>query len=146
MVWAVLDCEGIQTSKEHMCIRAMYILLEDEITDKFIEFVPCLDIKEINIKYKKAFNYCKHRIHKLNYYPEIMSGPCFSASTELKRFIRHNNITMIYFKGGQMEHRLCKFIGVPSFNIERFGAPKVNSHDPRIEVQSHLRYLKQYGL
>ena len=144
-MWGVLDIEGIQTSKDHICIRALYILLEDEVTDKFLEFVPCLDIAEIDVKYKKAFNYCKHRIHKLNYYPKIMKGPCLSASSELKRFIRHN-ITIIYFKGGQIEHRLCESIGVPSFNIERFGAPKVDSHDPRIEVKLHVEYLKQYGL
>ena len=45
MIWSILDCEMIQMSQDHMCIRAMYVLLEDEITDKYIEFLPCTDIK-----------------------------------------------------------------------------------------------------
>ena len=145
-MWAVVDIEGIQSTKEHVCVRVMYILSEDGVTDKFIEFVPCLGIAEIDSKYKRSFNYCHYRVHKLSYYPQIMSGPCSSAGSELKRFITHNNITMIYFKGGQIERRLCESIGVPSVNIERFGAPKVDSHDPRVEVRLHLEFLKQYGL
>ena len=41
-----------------------------------------------------------------------------------------------------MEKYLCDHIGVSSYNIEHFGAPKVNSHDPREEVVAHLTYLK----
>ena len=142
MLWAVLDCEMIQTLVRHTCVRSMYILLEDEITEKYLEFVPCRDIKLIEYKYRRSFKFCKRCIHKLPYYPVTMSGPCYTAPTELERFIKQNSVDVIFYKGGEMEKHLCDYIGVPSYNIERFGAPKVNSHHPKEEVVAHMSYLK----
>ena len=112
MAWAVLDCEGIQITKDLMCIRMMYVLLNDELTNMYLEFVPCQDIKEIDIKYQNSFKYCRRCIHKLNYYPKNMAGPCYTAPMELQRFINQNNIKIILFKGGQMEKMLCQNLDV----------------------------------
>ena len=142
MTWAVLDCEMIKTLEKHTCVRSMYILLENEVTNKYIEFLPCVDIKEIGFKYRRSFEYCTRYIHKLPYYTLKMSGPCYTAPTELERFIKKNNVSLIFYKGGEMEKHLCEYIGVPSYNIELLGAPKVNSHNPRDEVVAHLKYLK----
>ena len=142
MVWCILDCELIRTSSKHVCIRAMYVLLEDETTDKFLEFLPCVDIKLIETKYQQSYIYCRKWIHKLPYYPVKMSGPCLTAPIELERFIKQNKVNVVFYKGGQAEKILCDQIGVLSHNIEDFGVPKVKSHNPREEVISHLTYLK----
>ena len=142
MTWAVLDCEMIKTLELHTCVRSMCILLEDEITEKYIEFVPCVDIEEIEFKYRQSFKHCTRYIHKLPYYPVTMSGPCYTSPKELERFIKKNNVSLIFYKGGEMEKHLCEYIGVPSYNIELLGALKVNSHNPRDEVVAHLKYLK----
>ena len=92
MAFAIIDCEGILVTKKHICIRSMYILLQDGITEKYREFVACIDIKDLEQKYRQAFNYCRRHIHKLDYYPKRMSGPCYTASTELNSFIKKNNI------------------------------------------------------
>ena len=142
MIWCILDCEMIRTSREHACIRAMYALLEDGIIDKFLEFLPCTDIKLIGTKYQQSYKYCRKHIHKLPYYPIKMSGPCLSAPVELERFIKQNRVNVVFYKGGQAEKILCDHIGVLSHNIEDFGVPKINSHDPREEVIGHFTYLK----
>ena len=71
-----------------------------------------------------------------------MSGPCLSAPIELERFIKQSKVNFVFYKGGQAEKILCDRIGVLSHNIEDFGVPKVNSHNPREEVIAHLTYLK----
>ena len=35
-----MDCERIQTERNHACIRSMYLLLEDVVTDMYRELVP----------------------------------------------------------------------------------------------------------
>ena len=120
----------------------MYVLLEDEITDNFLEFLPCMNIKLIERKYQRSYKFCRKHIHKLPYYPVKMSGPCLSAPIELERFIKQNKVNVVFYKGGQAEKILCDHIGVLSHNIENFGVPKANSHNPREEVIAHLRYLK----
>ena len=71
----------------------------------------------------------------------IMSGPCYTASTELNSFIKQYNIQLMLFKGGIIEERLCKVAGIPTFNMEQFCVPKVASHDPIKEVRAHYNYI-----
>ena len=138
-----MDCEGIQTSKTHICIRKLYILASDGITDHQQEFVACTSFEEIEDKYKKAFIYCNKNIHKLCYYPTTMSMPCQTAAKSLQTFIENNNIKIVLFKGGIIEMRLCKYLEIEYYDIGSI-VPKVASHDPRIEVLAHLHYLTTY--
>ena len=142
-MYAIIDCEGIQTSKTHICIRKMYILAGDGVTNHQQEFVPCASFRDIEDKYKKAFTYCKKKIHKLNYYPKTMSMPCRTAIRRLQTFIEINNIKMILFKGGVIEKRLCEDLGIEYYDIGSI-VPKVTSHDPREEVLTHFHYLTLY--
>ena len=129
-MYAIIDCEGIQTSKTHICVRKMYILASDGVIDYKEEFIACASFKEIEDKYKKAFIYCKKRIHKLSYYPKTMSVPCRAAAKRLQTFIKTNNIKMILFKGGIIEKRLCEYIGIEYYDIGSI-VPKMMRHDPQ---------------
>ena len=87
-MFAIIDIEGIQTSKAYICIREMYILADDGITDYHHEFIACSSFQQIAEKYRKAFIFCKRHIHKLNYYPKGVSEPCRLAATRLKTFCK----------------------------------------------------------
>ena len=66
--WALLDVEFIQSTKNHKCLRKMYILAKDGFTDWELEFYPCKKFKDLDIKYRKSFCYCRAHIHLLPYY------------------------------------------------------------------------------
>ena len=140
-MFAIVDIEGIQVNETHICVREMYILADDGITDYHQEFVACSSFQQIEKKYQNAFIFCKRFIHKLNYYPKKKkSEPCTLAATRLKTFIKSNNIDVVFFKGGVIEKRLCDVAGIRCFDIGSI-VPKVYSHNPRIEVHSHFHYL-----
>ena len=40
--WALMDVEYIQTTKNHRCVRKLYILSKDGFTDRELEFYPCV--------------------------------------------------------------------------------------------------------
>ena len=144
--FGILDCECIQTSSHHQCVRSLFILCKDGFTSKHAEFYACIQYRELDIKYKKAFRYCQKHIHHLQYKPQKINAPlCIQAAFLIQEFVRMNNIDIILFKGGTIEQRLCNDAGVPSLNIEILGAPKVNSHDPKVEVHSHYNYLLNIG-
>ena len=104
-MYGILDIEGIQTSKGHICIRKMYILASNGITDHLQEFVACFPFRQIEKKYQNAFNFCRKRIHKLNYYTKGLSMPCSLAAVRLKTFVEKNDINIVLFKGGIIEQR-----------------------------------------
>ena len=54
--------------------------------------------------------------------------------------VEENGIKIVFFKGGIIERRLCEKAGVKYFDIGRL-VPKVNCHDPRMEVHLHFDYL-----
>ena len=139
-MYAILDIEGIQRDKDHICVRKLYILSSDGITDCEREFNACLPFQKLERKYQTAFIYCKKRIHKLNYYPKRLSMACSLAVGTLKTFVEENGIKIVFFKGGVIERRLCEKAGVKYFDIGRL-VPKVNCHNPRTEVHLHFDYL-----
>ena len=139
-MYGILDIEGIQRDKDHICVRKFYILASDGIIDCEREYNACLPFEKLEKKYQTAFIYCKKNIHKLNYYPKGLSMACSLAVCTLKTFVEENNIKVVFFKGGVIEQRLCEKAGVKYFDIGRL-VPKVNCHDPRTEVHLHFRYL-----
>ena len=106
------------------------------------QFVACVPYRELEIKYRRAFRYCEKHIHHLPYRPRKRNSPlCENATNILRKFIRENNIDIVLYKGGNVEHKLCNDACVSSLDIERLGAPKVYSHDLRVEVKEHYNYL-----
>ena len=142
-MFAIIDIEGIQVCKDHICIREMYILADDGITDYHQEFVACSSFQQIEEKYQKAFIFFLRFVHKLNYYPNGISEPCTSAAMRLTTFVKSNNIDVVFFKGGIIVKRLCDAAGIRCFDIGSI-VPKVHIHNPRIEVYSHFHYLTLY--
>ena len=143
---AVLDCESIQTSAQHQCIRNLFILCKDGVTCKYKDFYACKRYRELETKYQRAFRYCQRRVHHLQYEPRKSDSPsCAHATYFLQNFIRENRIDLVLYKGGIVEKRLCNDAGVSALNIETLGAPKVKSHDPRIEVRAHYNFLINIG-
>ena len=137
-----MDCEGIQSSKLHSCIRAMYILKQDETDELYNEFIPCREFNKLESKYKNAFRYCKKNIHKLDYIPKYYKEYCSDAKVMLNDFIKRNDIKIILYKGGTIEKNVCTQIGIKSYNIEQFGVPKVTTHCPKEQVILHYKYIK----
>ena len=136
--WAIMDVEYIQTSREHRCIRKLYILAKGGFTDRELEFHPCVRYNSMSPQNKRSFNYCKTHIHILPYFPRVFASPCNTVLEKIERFIDENNIDFILYKGGDIESELCADIGIPSYNIEcNDNLEKVYSHDPRTEVNCY---------
>ena len=139
-MYAILDIETIQRDRDHACVRKLYILCSDGITDCEQEFAVCLPLQKLEKKYQAAFIYCRNHIHRLDYYPKGLSNACIFAVNTLKTFIKRNGIKLVLFKGGIIEQQLCKQAGIKYFDIGGL-IPKANCHDPRTEVRLHFEYL-----
>ena len=140
--WALMDIEYIQTSRDHRCIRKLYILAKDGFTDRELEFHPCVRYRSMDKRHKRSFKYCKTHIHRLPYYPKVYSSPCHTALERVRRFIDENNIDFILYKGGEIERDLCSELEIACYNIECFQElEKPYSHDPRIEVNCYYGQL-----
>ena len=109
---AVLDCECIQTSAQHQCVRNLFILCKDG-TCKYKDFYACKRYRQLDTKYQRAFRYCQRRIHNLQYEPRKTDSPSCTHATEfLQNFIRENQIDLVLYKGGTVVKRLCNDAGV----------------------------------
>ena len=139
--YILLDMEMIQSSKNHACVRKLYALSKDGKTDIEIEFEPCKKFIELEDKYKKSFLYCKKNIHKLSYYPSKKCLPCIEAKDILKNFVLSLDADIIFYKGGIFERDISTEIGIGSFDIAQLGVKKVNSHDPKKEIQLHYKQI-----
>ena len=145
-IFAILDCECIQISPDHQCVRCLYILCKDGRTSKYSEFYACKQYRELETRYKKAFGYCQKHIHHLGYNPRKTNSPhCVQTTSILHDFVCANRLDIILFKGGNIEKKLCNNMSLPALNIETLGVPKATSHDPRLEVQQHYNYLLNIG-
>ena len=142
--YIILDMETIQTAKDHACARKLYALHNDGVSNIKIECFPCKPFSELDLKYQKAFIYCKKKIHHLKYYPTHLRKLvcCRDVKHIIKNFIDEVNTDIIFYKGGTCERNLSAEIGVESFNIEELGIPKANSHDPEEEVHTHYEKIK----
>ena len=144
---AILDVEFIITSSSHRCIRKLYILAENGYTEMEMEFYPCKRYNELDLKYKRSYQFCRRNIHNLSYNPWNFSPPCSQVLLKLNDFIASNGITMILFKGGIVERNMCEQLGIESMNIELLGEMvKACSHDPREEVNFYYDQLINFGL
>ena len=141
--YVLLDMEMIQISRNHACVRKLYALSKDGKTDIEIEFEPCKNFLELEDRYKKSFFYCKKNIHKLSYYPLKKSLPCREAKYVLKNFVLSLDADIIFYKGGIFERDISTEIGIDSFDITQLGVKKVNSHDPKKEIQLHYKQIKR---
>ena len=140
--WAILDVEYIQITRDHRCVRKLYLLAKDGFTESEMEFHPCIRYRYLDKRHQRSFHYCKKHIHKLSYYPKGYASPCEEALEKIGRFIDENDIDIILYKGGEIERDLCSDLGIPSYNIERIrGLEKAYSHDPRIEVNCYFSQL-----
>lgn len=140
--YALMDIEYIRTSATHQCIRKLYILAKDGFTDLELDFYPCVRYKDLDKRYRRSFRFCKAYIHKLSYDPKRYSPACSKVLDKLNEFIVYNDIDFILYKGGLIEKDLCSKLCIQSFNIECFvELEKVESHDPRAEVNSYYAQL-----
>jgi hypothetical protein len=141
-MYAIIDCEGIQSTSNHICIRTMYILNADGTKELSLDFKPCKMFSELDVKFQKAFHYCKKHVHKLNFYPSQPFLLCQQASEAVKEYIEKCNIHILLYKGGIIEKRLCSEIGIRSYNIELLSVPKANCHEARREVHFYWNKIK----
>lgn len=141
-MFAVIDCEGIQTSRQHICIRSLYALTVDEKNGISMEFTPCKRFNELDTKYRKSFLYCQKHIHMLDFSPSSPEYTCLDAPRIVKEFVERNELKVLLYKGGIIEKRLCTEIDVPSYNIEKLSVKKASSHQPCVEVKDYLNQLK----
>ena len=140
--WMIMDIEYIQTSKEHQCVRKIYMLAKNGSTESELEFYPCVRYKDLKAKYRHTFHYCQKYIHKLTYNPQTYSPLCTNVLEEINNFIVYNGIELVLYKGGIIERDLCIDLDIPSINLELIPNLKtVKSHDPRVEVNWYYAQL-----
>ncbi len=154
--FAIMDIEGIQSTKEHKCIRKISILVKDGYTNITREFIPCLRFRQLEIKYKKAFLYCRKHIHKLPYEPKYQLNnilkfgqkyqfnnilPCCYAVKVVKKFLHDSKVTVVVYKGGSIEREFCADMDIPAYNLEQLGVGKAFNHDPEQEVRFFFNEL-----
>ena len=146
--WALLDMEYVQTSKSHQCIRKLYILAKDGFTDLKLDFHPCKQFRDLEMRYKKARWYCQANIHQLPYYPDGPSSPCSTTTEKLRNFVTNTNIDLILYKGGEVEQNISNEIGIESFNIYLFAEDleKAYSYNPYVEVNCYYAQLVEFVL
>ena len=143
--WMIIDIEYIQTSKTHQCVRKLYMLSKNGSNELELDFYPCVRYKDLPLKYKNAFHYCKKYIHKLSYNPRFYSPLCYNVLTEVNDFIMRNKIELVLYKGGTIEHSLCNELCIQSLNIENVPQlQKANSHDPKFEVNYYYAQIVGY--
>ena len=143
--FALIDCEGIQATKTHCCVRKVYMLAKDGMTDAEIVFVPCKQFKDLEKKYQRSFRYCYRNIHNLPYSPIDRKLKCCDAASGVKRFLETVNASVVLYKGGCLEKNICDQLGVECWNIELLGAPKLNTHSPKEEINEHYNFLLNIG-
>ena len=144
--WGLMDVEYIRTSKEHCCIRKLYILAKDGYTDIELDFYPCKPYKELEKCYQRSFRFCRTHIHKLAYNPtHKYASSCHTALAKVNTFLVYNSIDFILYKGGVIEKELCDELSIPCYNIECFAElSKVQSHDPQTEVNNYYNQLVKF--
>ncbi len=150
---ALMDIEYIQTSdvktttQDHtQCRRKIAILLDDGETSFVREYKPCVQKNLLKPKWQRAYKWCFYNIHNLIYEPTGAALKCKESPPIIKDILTWNGITMVFYKGGQVERELCEQIGIASRNIEEFGAPRATSHDPLEELQEHYDFLRGKNL
>ena len=115
------------------------------VSDKEIEFVPCKKFDTLENKYKNSFRYCYQKIHHLSYYPTNTKLKCCDVLSKVNDFLESVNACIVLYKGGCLEKRICEQLGIECYNIEYLGAPKVNSHSPKVEINAHYNFLLNIG-
>ena len=145
--FAILDIEYIRISKTHCCVRKLYMLAKNGYDELEMEFYPCVRFEDLKKQYQRSFRFCRNYIHKLEYYPEPYVPECSTAKNKINTFIIDNGINLILYKGGKIERDFCEGeLFIPSYNIECFPElEKVQSHDPRIEVNCYYKQLVELG-
>ena len=144
--FAIMDIEYIRTSEMHRCIRKLYILGKDGYTDWELEFYPCKRYERLEKQYQRTFRFCQNHIHKLEYDPERYAPSCRTALVKVNEFIVYNSIDFILYKGGAIEKDLCSELCIPSCNMECLpDMVKVQSHDPKTEVNLYYNQLVELG-
>ncbi len=139
--YSVMDIKYIQTTKKHRCIRKLALQLATSELFVF-EFRPCLSWKDLDNSVKRQFNYCKHRIHGLNY-TCATHRKCIDAKELVNEILNWNGINLVLYKGGTIEKDLCAELNMPCFNLEQLGVPKAETHVPEDEIKFYSRCVKR---
>ena len=141
-----LDIEYIQATQTHQCIRKFYMLARNGDYEFKGEFYPCKRFHELEVRFQRAFRYCKKNIHKLTYNPIHYSPECSTSSSVIKKIVTDIGCDFILYKGGTIEREICERIGVVSYNIECLdGLQKALTHDPIEEVRFYMKQLNDMG-
>ena len=140
--YILLDMEMIQISKNHACVRKLYALSKDGKRELEMEFIPCILFEQLEDKYKRTFLFCQKNIHHLSYLPVQHGVYCRGVKDILTNFLSDLNADFIFYKGGHFERDISSAINIDCFDITKLGVKKVNSHDPRVEVNLHYKQLK----
>ena len=96
--FALMDIEYIEISREHRCIRELYMLAKDGFTDFHSAFYACKRYKDLDWSHQRTFRYCQRKIHKLRYDPKHFAPKCGSVQKLIKEFIQDHNIKFIMYK------------------------------------------------
>lgn len=115
---------------------------------------------------RKSINYCRKNIHGLSFRPlpwEKDTVPESELPAIVKAIYAANKTvdkTVIAYKGGDIEEKLLKALGIPSLNLEKYGCPrfkhlptpatkdcgfhdKINKvHCPKVECVAFYEWLK----
>ena len=110
---------------------------------KKIKFLPCEPLDKLDYKYQRAYEFCKRNIHGLEFNPSAPSLQCEDAARDVQKNSETCSSTLVVYKGGIIEKQLCESIKMRSLDIETLGAPRVNSHDPRTEVNAHYKWIQK---
>ena len=155
--YCILDIEAIALSKDrhgpdrgrfsriHHCHRKIGIELWDDSKQVF-EFSPCIQKHDLWPEEYMTFTYCKTKIHGLNYYPPRPAKHCLEGISIISRLLHKEGITVVLFKGGNIERDLCYKLGMECIDLASFGvekAPKDLGHDPVREVTFYHQQLKK---
>ena len=133
--WMLMDLESIRTSPTHRCIRKIYLLAKNGSDELGLEFLPCVQFKDLESRYKRSFLSCQRNVHRLSFSPDSYSPLCGNVLAEINNFIVCNGIQLVLYKGGTIKKDLCNQLCIPSINIECItDLENTQALDPRVRV------------
>ena len=138
--WAILDVQNIKISPRHRCVRRLYLATKNGAEIE-MEFCPCKPYRDILLKYRRSFQFCKNHIHNLTYTPWGISAPCEISRLKLEELVATHGIDLILYKGGSLEAELCKKLNIDCKNLETMDIEKSYSLNPRQEIDFYYNQL-----
>ena len=82
--WMLMHLESIRTSPTHRYIRKIYLLAKNGSDELKLEFQPCIQLKDLESRYKRSFLFCQYKLHRLSFSPDGYSSLCGNDLAEIK--------------------------------------------------------------